>query len=282
MRSSRWLFLIVPLLLPAALHAEQTKKTAKTYHVPYRLTDTNHVLVRAKINGKGPFNFIVDTGAPTLFVATAAAAKGGAKPGKDGWGTIDRFEIEGGLVIEKARGRIEDPFQLKGMNAMGLAGVELHGMIGYTLLAKYKIDLDFTRDKMVWTPLDWNPPPPVGLRGKGGAPAELEMIGSMMKVLGFLMGRQVAVAPPLRGFLGVELADDKAGPVVRAVLAGGPAARAGLKAGDVVQRFQGKRVRTSDELHRLAGPLTPGSAVRLEVARDGGSRDITFKAGEGF
>jgi hypothetical protein len=282
MRSSRWLFLLVALLLPTPLRAEQTKQTAKTYQVPYRLTDTNHVLVRAKINGKGPYNFIVDTGAPTLFVATAAAAKAGAKPGKDGWGVFDRFEIEGGLVIEKERGRIEDPFQLKGMNAMGLAGVELHGMIGYTLLAKYKIDLDFTRDKMGWTPLDWKPPAPVGLRGKGGAPAELEAIGSVMKVLGFLMGKQAATAPPLRGFLGVELADDKAGVVVRSVLAGGPAARAGLKAGDQVRRFQGKPVRSSDDLRRLASPLTPGSTVRLEVARDGGSRDITFKAGEGF
>src|SRR5438067_12653319 len=83
--------------------------------VPYRLTKTQHILVRAKINGKGPFNFILDTGAPALFVATKAAKKGGVEPDKKGWGTFDRFEIEGGVPVPKAKGRIEDPFQLEGM-----------------------------------------------------------------------------------------------------------------------------------------------------------------------
>ena len=31
------------------------------------MTTFQHVLVRAKINGKGPFNFILDTGAPALL-----------------------------------------------------------------------------------------------------------------------------------------------------------------------------------------------------------------------
>ena len=35
----------------------------QSFQVPYRLTDTNHFLVRARINGKGPFNFLVDSGA---------------------------------------------------------------------------------------------------------------------------------------------------------------------------------------------------------------------------
>ena len=39
----------------------------KSFEVPYRLTAVKHIVVRAKINGKGPFNFILDTGAPALF-----------------------------------------------------------------------------------------------------------------------------------------------------------------------------------------------------------------------
>ena len=39
----------------------------RSFQVPYRLTDTNHFLVRARINGKGPFNFLVDSGAGRLF-----------------------------------------------------------------------------------------------------------------------------------------------------------------------------------------------------------------------
>src|SRR5262249_26154942 len=69
-----WIFLAACLLAPPA-HAGEGEKEAKSYQVPYRLTATKHVLVRAKINGKGPFHFILDTGAPALFVSTAICKK---------------------------------------------------------------------------------------------------------------------------------------------------------------------------------------------------------------
>src|SRR5438552_8555966 len=109
---------------PAAGAFEVRTPPAKVIQVPYRLTDTKHVLVRAKINGKGPYNFIIDTGAPTLFVSTAVARKVGIRADQNSWGTMDRFEIEGGVIFKKCRGRIEDPFQLEGMNGLGLAGAE--------------------------------------------------------------------------------------------------------------------------------------------------------------
>ena len=54
------------LVLPPAFADDQKptpKKTAVTYEVPYRLAKTKHVMVRVKLNGKGPFNFLIDTGA---------------------------------------------------------------------------------------------------------------------------------------------------------------------------------------------------------------------------
>src|SRR5438270_9015267 len=144
------------------------KAAPRSFEVPYRLTVPKHILVRAKINGKGPFNFILDTGAPALFVSTKACKKLGVEPDKTGWGTFDTFEMEGGLVIKKARARIDDPPQLEGMNALGLAGCELHGVIGYDLLARYRIDIDFTSDKLTFTPLNWTPKPPMSVGGKGG------------------------------------------------------------------------------------------------------------------
>src|SRR5438105_704572 len=84
-------------LAPPAWADEGKKADGKTHQVPYRLTNFNHVMVRAKINGKGPFNFIVDTGAPALFVATKAAGSVGVEADSKGWGTFDKFEIEGGV-----------------------------------------------------------------------------------------------------------------------------------------------------------------------------------------
>src|SRR5947208_5859831 len=169
--------LIVALtMLVAVLPAwadDTGKKAPRTYHVPYRLTNTNHVLLRAKINGKGPYNFILDTGAPALFVATGVAGKLGVKADRENWGKFERFEIEGGVVLKDFKGRIENPFQLEGMNGLGLAGAELHGIMGYTLLARYRLEFDFTKHKMSWTPLDFQPPQPIVL-GPGAAPGGLD------------------------------------------------------------------------------------------------------------
>src|SRR5216683_3278701 len=148
-------FAILSLILASfspPLWAEETKTSSSTtYQIPYRLTSTNHVLVRVKINGKGPYHFIVDTGAPALFVSTAVCRKLGIERDKQGWGTFERFAIEGGVVLNQARGRVEDPFQLEGMNGLGLAGTELHGIIGYSVLARFRLEFDFTKDKMAWT-----------------------------------------------------------------------------------------------------------------------------------
>src|SRR4051812_41215225 len=90
---------LILVLVPRARAEDQSAVKAKTFDVPYRLTVPKHILVRAKINGRGPFNFILDTGAPALFVATAACKKLGIEPDHDGWGTFNRFEIEGGVVL---------------------------------------------------------------------------------------------------------------------------------------------------------------------------------------
>jgi hypothetical protein len=260
------------------------KPAAKKFDIPYRLTVPKHILVRAKINGKGPFNFILDTGAPALFLATKVADKLGIKPDKKGWGTFDRFEIEGGLVLEKARGRIETPFQLEGMNGLGLAGAELHGIIGYNILARYRMEIDFTRDKMTWTELASTPKPPVGLGGGRHGQGGLEIFGTLMKLLGKFAGAKTTPDTVTRGFLGLEAADDDGVAVVKSVLAGGPAAKAGVEPGDRIVKFNGRSVYGLDGLQRFAGRVGPGDEIKLRVERGKDKKEIglTVKAGEGL
>jgi hypothetical protein len=270
-------------LAPAGRADETPKATMKTYQVPYRLTVPKHILVRAKINGKGPYNFILDTGAPALFVATDLCRKLGVKPDKNSWGVFDRFEIEGGVVLTKLKGRVETPFQLEGMNGLGMAGAELHGIIGYHVLARYRMEIDFTRDKMTWTELDFEPKAPLGLGAKTGGAGGLEFVGTVMKMLGAFMGKKPAVPMVPRGFLGIELKggeDDEA--VVASVLADGPAAKAGVKAGDHITAVGGRTVVANDDVRRLAGNLKVGATVKLTVKRDGETKEISFKTGEGF
>jgi hypothetical protein len=274
------LVVLWPTLPLAADEPTTTKET--TFDVPYRLTEVQHVLVRAKINGKGPFNFIVDTGAPALFVAVPVCKKLDIKADRYGWGTFDRFEIEGGVVEQKARGRVETPFQLEGMNGLGLAGAELHGIIGYNLLARYRLEFDFTKDKMKWTQLSYNPPPPVGLGGKGSAAGGLDALGSLMKWVGAFLGKKSAPELVFRGFFGMELAAADDAIEVKSVLAKSPANQAGLQAGDRITHFQNKAVASLADVHRLSRAITAGKAARLRVTRGTDTKEITVKLGEGL
>src|SRR3954469_23544044 len=77
---------IVLVLAAVPARADDLKppaaKAAVAIQVPYSLTATQHVLVRVKLNGKGPYNFILDTGAPVLFIATKIAEKAGVTADK--------------------------------------------------------------------------------------------------------------------------------------------------------------------------------------------------------
>jgi hypothetical protein len=280
---------LLACLAPAAAGAapaakDVTKKELKTYEIPYKFTAANHIVVRAKINGKGPFNFVLDTGAPALFVAVPVGNKAKVKADNDGWADLDKFELEGGLVIKKARARIETPFQLKGMNGLGLAGLEIHGLMGYNILAKYRMTFDFTTDKLVFTELDYKPEQPFSMRGKAneGGIDTMQMMGQVMEMIGKLMGRKATPGVTLRGFFGMTLGEGDGNPVIEALLEKGPAGEAGLKKGDAIDKVNGKEVKNVADV-LLATAKTPSkTAVKLTVKRDGKFVDVTIKTNEGI
>jgi hypothetical protein len=268
---------------PAVKADDKTKaRQAATFEVPYKFTAANHIVVRAKINGKGPFNFILDTGAPALFVAVPVGKKARVKADDKGWADLDRFELEGGLVIKKARARVETPFQLEGMNGLGLAGMEVHGLLGYDVLAKYRMTFDFTTDKLIFTELDYKPRQPVSLEGKGGGADSLQSMGKAMAALGKMLDRKATPDVKLSGFCGLTVAEGDAGPVVVAVLEKGPAGEAGLKKGDHITRVNDDEVKNVAALLAVTTRTPARSRLKLAVKRDGKSLDVTLETKEGI
>lgn len=95
-----------------------------------------------------------------------------------------------------------------------------------------------------------------------------------------------------RGRLGVviqevskELADSlglpKAqGAVVNSVEKGGPADKAGLEAGDVILKLDGKAINGSADLPRMVGATRPGTRAIVQVWRKGATRDVAVVIGE--
>jgi len=69
------------------------------------------------------------------------------------------------------------------------------------------------------------------------------------------------------------------GVAVLEVTPGGPAALAGLQPGDLLIALAGQPVRTVDDLHRVLGRITPGSAVLAEVLRQGQRLVLTVQTG---
>ena len=95
-----------------------------------------------------------------------------------------------------------------------------------------------------------------------------------------------------RGRIGVviqpvtkELADGfglpkPVGALVNSVEKGSPAEKAGIEAGDVILRFDGKPIAASDDLPRIVGGTRPGSKVTAQVWRNKASRDVQVVVAE--
>ena len=95
-----------------------------------------------------------------------------------------------------------------------------------------------------------------------------------------------------RGWLGVgiqEVTADLAakfgirendGVLVNDVFENEPAARAGLKPGDIIAKVDGRRVETPAGLSRAVAGLTPGTKIELDVIRSGERRTVIVDLGE--
>ncbi len=70
------------------------------------------------------------------------------------------------------------------------------------------------------------------------------------------------------------------GALVNSVEKGGPADKAGIEAGDVILRFDGKPVESSEDLPRIVGGTKPGSAVGIQIWRNKAMRDLQVTVAE--
>jgi serine protease Do len=72
----------------------------------------------------------------------------------------------------------------------------------------------------------------------------------------------------------------KNGVLVQEVQPGGPADKAGLKAGDIITTVDGRPIKDGDDLVNEIASRRPGSTIRLGYARDGKPMDTTVTIGD--
>ena len=71
-----------------------------------------------------------------------------------------------------------------------------------------------------------------------------------------------------------------AGALVNAVEKDGPADKAGIEAGDIIVKVDGKAVEKQGDLPRMVGSIKPGTKASLQVFRRGNARDIAVTVAE--
>ena len=96
----------------------------------------------------------------------------------------------------------------------------------------------------------------------------------------------------IRGRIGVQIAPvtkevaesiglgKPVGALVQNAEAGGPADKAGIEAGDIITKVDGKAVEKAGDLPRMIGSTKPGSKVTLQVFRRGATKELSVTVAE--
>jgi predicted aspartyl protease len=130
---------------------ESFGRSAKT-EVPIRLASPAKplILIDVQANGRGPFQFAVDTGTSTTAIAPGLAKQLGVERSPVGAGTTGGAPIDfsagnlrsfqlGGAKIDNMPVVVADFFTM--LNAA--IGAKLDGIVGYNFLRNYKVVIDY-------------------------------------------------------------------------------------------------------------------------------------------
>lgn len=90
----------------------------------------------------------------------------------------------------------------------------------------------------------------------------------------------VAVQPVTAELAQAFRLDSPTGALIGQLEAGGPAARAGLKSGDIILAYNGEPIEEFSELPRRVAASPPGSEARIDIWRDGARRRFAATVGE--
>jgi membrane-associated protease RseP (regulator of RpoE activity) len=260
------------LLLTAALPARADSVALAPVAVPFRLLATKHIVIRIKINGKGPYRVIFDTGAPVSLINSKTAKETGLVPknapqsifslfGPAAQTTIRTLEI-GALKAHSVPVIIMDHPTVEVLSRV-LGPIE--GILGFPFFARYKMTLDYQAKQLTFVP-------------NGFEPADI-----IQTLVSGLLAREKAatqrlVPAALWGFtIGKDGKDEQAGVVVQEVLPGGAAHKAGLRAGDRLLSLDGRWTDSVTDCYLAASFVKPGTEVRVVIERQGKEGELVVK-----
>jgi hypothetical protein len=262
-------------LLSGTRAARADERAPKPATVPFDLLKTQHMVVDIKVNGKGPYRVIFDTGAPIMLLNNKVAKEGGILP-KDfrrpffaPFGSIGDFKIKtlelGDLKVHDIKTIVMDHPTIS-LISKALGPIE--GIVGFSFFARYRMTVDYQAKEMTFVPTKFQPP---------------DMIENVMKML--RPGNRTQVLAPA-GQWGFQVQkddkDEEPGVTVKEVLPGTPADKAGLKSGDRLLTLSGRWTDTVADCYIAAGFVAPGSDAVVLIRREQKELHLKVKVAAGL
>jgi hypothetical protein len=265
------------LVTPFAARADDAKAAAIT--VPLEVLRSKHLAVKVRINGKGPYRLIFDTGAPFILINMKTAHDCGLikKPRKSlfsffnsaGPVKIKNLDV-GGVKLTDTHAAVMDHPTVELMSkALG----RIDGLIGYPFFARYRMTIDYQAKTLVLTPSGF----PVN-----DADADPTLLSR--KVLEGRPDTPAVLAPAAHwGFVPTKERDEEAdGVTIKEVLAGSAAAAGGLRAGDRLLTLDGRWTDSIADTFFAAQHVKPGTAAKFVIRRAGKEVTLTVTPRSGL
>ena len=128
---------------------------AASVTLPFRLLN-NHIYIKAMVNGKGPYTYLVDTGGHCLIspelvaelgleiVGSNAMSGAGTKTTAGGFTHIDEIAL-GGLRMRNQLGFAAEIYN------PAVEGIRVDGMVGFEMFRRFAVQIDYGRNLMILT-----------------------------------------------------------------------------------------------------------------------------------
>lgn len=268
------LLLLVPFPPADPQVAVEPSKAVGKVTVPMEILKSKHIAVEIKVNGKGPYRVIFDTGSPVTLLGNRIAQEAGliskdqarapALFGARGMGTAKTLAV-GDLVVENMPVMVMDhPALRAAARALG----PLEGIVGYPFFSRYRTTFDYQASTITFEPVDYS--------DAGGADL-MQMVMLMMNDRSNKPIQKVQSPRTLWGFR-VEKAkdDEESGVIIREVLPQSPAAEAGLEAGDRLLELDEVWTESVADAYRAAAGVVPGQKVKAKIKRGEMEKCVTI------